>query len=1345
MPADWSRLEPLRPFLPVLAILLAAVFLALCVLAARLLRQQRRGAALRTARRRLLATEPGEGLALFGADVARVAGGAGPYLAPWIGLVGASGPAFDALLPPRTGLPAGFEPTHRMLLERHARLGFCRGGLVLGFEDGLLDSARWEERWRATLAAARRCRGDRALDGLVVAIRAAELSGADRDALAARGEQIYVLLRETQRLTGWRLPVTFVLEGCEALDGFAALAAAVPAMAEARPLGWAVPYALDTAFESRWIREGVESLVERLTLFQLQAGAAIANTGEAAQLGAFIHAVASLADPLTILLTAALRSSAYHEAFMVRGLFLAGGAATGQEARPAAFGPALFETKVFPEHRLPQPAIGEATRRHSQIRWLQALLVAIGLLCAAGAVSLERLRDQEIRTLQILLDDIDQTTGMMRRGTAEDGSSTAEQLRRARALLGTMGHVTVNSLATVAAPTSFLSGTDAQVTSAIGRGWEASILGIVGQSLASRRLYQQPTVSSPRPEDEQQALAGFAQRVVDHAAMIRRFQHLGEKRDIADLEEVLDYALRISLPPSFRNHYELYLDALPGSTSRLIGVTERLASRPDLPSAQEQLRVDFDAQLGAAYQRGPLSRTVEELVDTVHRLRVQGDPAASRQQLADLSRLLEMVSSQLDAGGWKWAIAPQPPSAASLPQPVLDALATIEARIPDGGLIDAPLVSELRARAVAHLQVARNTLLGARLPDGRPILERSDKSLRLAPALTQVREPLAQLLALPLMEPVPVGVPMPVTRPEAGIDWDLAVLERARRLADGLQTRLPATLRPLPPILRPAIESVAAHQLSGHVEALLRQAARPEGAGPGPEIAGFAAAAPTLALLRDSLRQARQPQQAAQLNQAVTVQALRLLRWVENRLAAAAPYQLPDPTLSAWTGTGPLAPVAFQVASVPELAAALAARREFIDGLARGQAQPLLLWLRDPGTGAPAAEAPLIARWQGILEALDRQARGDASGALGQLEAYILVELDRASTEGCQGFRPLPPAGGSNYFAAQQAAIQRAVAARCRTAERNSATEAYARLAADFQAELAGRFPFVARVPPVTGPLAGGTGRGQADPAEVRRFFQLHGRGLPALRDQLAAMPGQTAAEQFVSRLTRVQEVLAPLLTDPSPDAVLAYDIAPAFYTNAAASRGMEGVLEIAVATGDRRLSSREPAGSLTWIAGQPVELALRWAANGPNLPAAAQAREPATLRLRHQGPWALLELLRARAPGTAELATLPDRQPEVLAITVPLRPNPAAAIGGQEASSARLYIRLALTGTVRAPGQPDRRVPIALPAFPWAAPALQSPPLERAASLVRPTPPRPAAVPRRASAPAKRAGEARR
>jgi hypothetical protein len=183
------------------------------------------------------------------------------------------------------------------------------------------------------------------------------------------------------------------------------------------------------------------------------------------------------------------------------------------------------------------------------------------------------------------------------------------------------------------------------------------------------------------------------------------------------------------------------------------------------------------------------------------------------------------------------------------------------------------------------------------------------------------------------------------------------------------------------------------------------------------------------------------------------------------------------------------------------------------------------------------------------------------------------------------------------------------------------------------------------------------------------------------------------------------------MLADPSGHTPLSYQVDVSYFTNPSAASGQNQVLDAAVIVGNQRASSMNGTSRIVWTNGQPLRIQLRWAANAPMVPdSSARSRWPRITGLDADfdfaDNWALLRLLGAQAPDSADLNALQDRAPEVVAFDVPLRRNPNAAIGGNtEVATARVYMRLALTGIAQSPGQPEKAVPVALPQFPTAAP----------------------------------------
>jgi type VI secretion system protein ImpL len=358
----------------------------------------------------------------------------------------------------------------------------------------------------------------------------------------------------------------------------------------------------------------------------------------------------------------------------------------------------------------------------------------------------------------------------------------------------------------------------------------------------------------------------------------------------------------------------------------------------------------------------------------------------------------------------------------------------------------------------------------------------------------------------------------------------------------------------------------------------------------------------------------------------------------------------------------------------------------------------------------------VVARWQSILDTLARYHRSDPSNSLTRLEQFITVDMDKIDLSNCRQLTADGAMAG-DYFAQQLQIIRQAVASRCHIVVHTDSIDRYTSLATRFNAQLAGRFPFAPAVS-LTPAL------GAADPNQVRAFLTEFGADLPALQKQFEnggpyGAAGQPA-EVFLTQLLAVQTAFAPMLADPSGNTPLSYQVDVGFFTNPAEAKAQNQVIDAAVIAGNQRASSMNGTSQIVWTNGQPLRVELLWATNAPMMPDASVHQawpriDGLNAGFDFGGTWALLRLIRAQAPSSADLNALEDRRPEVVQFDVPLKRNPNAAIGGNgEVDTAKVYLRLALTGITQAPGQPAKPVPIALPEFPTAAPLLGRTPSNR-------------------------------
>jgi type VI secretion system protein ImpL len=1253
-----------------------------------------------------------QSLRLASASLQRlVTGGAGVYEVPWVVAVGAGGAELDRLLPEQLLWPPDLAGAHRAALGQVARISFCRSGAVLSFDDGLLDGPDWRRRWQELVRALQSCRPGRPVDGLVVAIRAGELQQSPewQDRLASRGEQIYDLIWSVQRLTGWRIPVFLLVSGCEELTGFDDWVLALPRQARRQMLGWSVPYALDSIFEPKWADEGIAEIGRQLSVAQLLLMMPEPEVGVAEGLLLFPGEVQRLAAPLSLLLTSMLRTSAYHEAFMFRGFFLAGRlpSAAAEESRSDAFAEAVFTHKVFPEHQLAQPAYGEATRRHRQIRLCQIALAAVALLCVIGVMHIRRVASDYLPPVAKLLSQIAQQVNarVVQRTNPLTDVTQRERVRDAAlSLLNGMAAIPIDRVDTIAAPTSVLTFANARVVEAITAGYNVAVLRAAYDALTERPGVVAILEPAPPPgasvPTSRQALSVTVDRIVDYDKYIRIYQRIGAQPKIADLAALMGYALGVQLPAEFTTNYALYEHALSNVHMRPI---QTATVRPMIEGI---LQDRYEGAIKDTFTRDELVNAVAKLSALTADLTTASAQDIGRGLLADTRSTLDTISGLLLQPTYDWL---RNTAGSTSPLPPLNKLKDLEVVRPE--FIDTLVAAGGKAEADT-----RNRLLHATAFDNTPIFAASDSAVALSPPMVSSRRLLDYLFLQPFMRPVATGSAAAAPSAGASINWDIRPLRQAEELAESFLAFGSKGDANLPSSLLQEVRAVAGAAASAQISLLLRAAARPAEVLPDAgsramlqEATGFANALPILVNLRNTLRQAGATTTAGALDAIVSRQAVRLLQQLEDELAAAAPYRLADPTLSFWTGSPPLAESAFGASSPTDLASTLPPRRDFVETLAGNYAAPLVGYLRDPGTSGRPAASGVVARWQSILDTLDRYHRSDPSNSLTRLEQFITVDMDKIDLSNCRQLTADGAIAG-DYFAQQLQIIRLTVARRCGTVVHTDTVDRYTNLVTSFNAELAGRFPFAPAIS-FTPAL------GAADPNQVRLLLTEYGPDLPALQKQfeIGGAYGQAgrAAEVFLTQLGAVQNAFAPMLADPAGNTPLSYQVDIEFFTNPEAAPVQNQVIDAIVSAGNQRASSMNGTSRIVWTNGQPLRVELRWAKNAPMVPDASRRQSWPHINdfsaiFDFTGNWALLRLIRAQAPTIADLNTLQDRQPEMVMFEVPLKRNQYAAVNGDgEVNTAKVYLRLALTGIAQAPGQPAKTVPIALPEFPTAAPLL--------------------------------------
>lgn len=1217
--------------------------------------------------------------------------------------------------------------------------------------------------WDDFLGLCRAYRPQRPFDAIVLAIPCAVLLAADPQGqldLAARAKAIHRRLWLAQNRLALRLPIHLVITECEGLPGFAAFGAALPESMRRAILGWASPYELVAPFRSQWVDAAIDQIGAAVADGCAELCALTPPDGNSSAYFLLPGEIERLRAGLKLFCEELMRPSAYHEPFLLRGMYLTGdssdaaalvSAAGISFAKPADGQPAavpaplplpagdagmpvflrdIFERKIFAEVGLVQ-ASSQRLRRPALNRfaYVAAWAVPVGWAVGLGFATFQLNQlGGELRTYLQALD----------RPLA---ASDARQ--RTVEVLLTLGQLDDRRFRSFFMPGSWAVVDD--VHERLRHRLEQDFANHAFGPLRLAAVAKMVQLTGVQPDADGELIAGarcrlpagWAERTAvrtPNALNLEDLRHyvamLEYLKELDRLNHALQALQRLQKPgmaPASGDDLALVVRVLLGAdlrntatrTAAMFRAAAKDLPEPSLVPLQLAARCSLHVAARDMYDRLFVQNVLLEAEQTVaensNSLLDQAQRGASL--AADL-RLWTNMRAALDAqqsqllpgkGGWMRA------ADASLGGAHRALLARIEANAllgPD----ESKAIERMANDGHALLQSRWTALLAApnAIDGGSAGLawDGEKSSWTFTRERTALHQALGTLLSQPYMkEAAPVRLAqLPV---DATASWDKGQLERAASMADvrkafqtGVWTQLPM------PLQHPAA-SLVDLALVANVHAALAQALTVSDRSL-PSAASDAERAGVLRV-RSLLEELRARPVLQELDAVLVRDALTRLQRMDEVFNAAEVFLPRDRTLAGWQGRkGPLLE-AFAVEDAADLNAYVARQQEFIE-IAGKQVEGVLGQL-----GGAVADDPLVARWQAMVGDLRRYRLKSPTSSLGALEQFVVVGSADIDLGNCAA-RLATRAGArrtTDVFAERLHSLQGALLARCRELAASRYRNDWDRFAEAYNRDLARRLPFAA--PTGAAPAADLDDVGAAlklyDRARAAAAAAASERvdGREAGRDSGRSAPGagvRLAEQQF----GRVRDVLAPLYPVEEGQAA-GLDVAVQFRANPAEEVEANKIIDWTLSVGGASLRRTDPARPLRWEPGQPVVLALRLARDGGAAPR-AEPGQPAmtvaerTVTYRFDDPWALFSFIGAhRQPGAAGAE---DKAP-LLRFEFPLNHEGAAALA-QADTRARVFLRL----NISAPG---KRAPLSWPAvFPAQVPAWQE-----VAGMAAEPPPRPA------------------
>jgi type VI secretion system protein ImpL len=1194
--------------------------------------------------------------------------------------------------------------------------------------------------WRRLLALLRRHRPKRPLDGVVLALPATDLIGPERlsvDELQRKADRLNRKLVDLQRELGMSVPVYLLITKTDAVPGFEGLWRQVPETRRGEILGWSTPGG-ERGFSPGWVREALAGIGAGLVRVQLEVAAdpaAPAASGEQLDgLCLFPHAFRGLEEPLGVLLARLFRNSGYHASFLLRGLYFSGAlepapASLGllPDEAPAAAGPRPILTRdllseiVFREAGLAGPARQVLLARNRALRALQ-IGVAAAMTVALIGVSFAYPRLQgEVAELVPALHQV--SSAMAERRQAElaaagTAGTVASGLQRAffreadaLRLLDVMAGIHASRLYSVFLPTSLVSGLQGRIEGFLTEAFELVVLRAMYLHLDHRaaRLLAVPADGGGGAEagllvEETGAFAALEDFVLglrEIEDQARRLNALGDTGSVASLAELVESIFGVRLPSSFVEEGHLYQRALRRARYERFDAA-RLEGR-----ASTRLREHAWTLYERVLAGGGVGSALSELALDLRALVREGgrDPDADAARLERARTSLAALEALLARPEVAWIASERFHLGARFE--------TLLAEIEASHLFEPGLALEIAEMGEGEFERFQARLLAYRAPVfGTVLAERDGRPQpRLSPLVAGFAEASAELLARPFMAVAGEAALPPRYDPTRPGRWDPARLRRALSLFEEYDRFAATRLEDFPGELRGLVDRLAVERLVAAIGRELRAAwvtggtIEPAGLAPREDtlaarVAGFREAAPSLERLVTVLRQLGAGEARATLDRLATDHALDLLARVDRLVEADAPYDRRG-RLDYWDGVRPAALYAYDAHDPTELRLYLDQERERLQYLFQDLGEPLVTFLSRRDLGRLPEARALTVRWQRMFDELGRYASRRPDSSILALERFVQSDMASVTADNCLeriDFEALSGGGSGDFFVERRVALAESMLMRCLELGIDRAALRFNRLAARFDAALAGRFPFA---DDARRPLA-------VDPETVHAFMLEHRETIAGLREELLDFHGGDAewsrALDFLGALERASAFLFP--DGPAPGAPApAYLVGVDFRAMRERERGGSHIIHWELRIGDERRRQGDDPRPLLWRPGDPVTLTLRWAAQSPLRPA-EDGRDGAvvagdTWRLALRDPWALLRLvalLREEVPGE-------DGEGHLLRLEIPTETTGYEAVALADApTTTRVFLRLGLYAPA-AEGRPGEA--LAMPALPPRAPRL--------------------------------------
>jgi type VI secretion system protein ImpL len=1164
------------------------------------------------------------------------------------------------------------------------------GKMVLNASQTVSD----EDHWTLFLNLLTHYRPKRPLDGVILSIPASELIGEgnlSHDDIMLRAEHLYDKLWQMQRLTGLRIPIYVVVTKCDLVPGFISFCKSIPAHNRRDIFGWSNDKAIDSIYTSEWVEEAFSSINQSLYRVQeeVYADGQIIDGRD----GVFMLPVAfnQLKGGIRTYTDHLFKLSSYHESFFLRGIYFTGDSFIEEplsesvapsklllkvpetklkDKRSLYFIDNLFENKVFREAGLARPVSRALLGSTSVMRFLKIIVFLAVILGTLGLLGSNKQLQNAKLNLVPALTQVEVTLEKIH------GQNIGTDIGRVffddqtQVLLNTMTQISVNQLSSIFIPASWFSSLDTRIGYVMSLAYDQVIL----KSMASQLAYKAEQLVSlnttipitepigkgidPLETPGFYHLKSFVVSIRALELAADKFNQLGMTSSLKDVADIIKYLFNYDMPEGFYTDDSYYIDAFKETNVKIFDFESYRNN------ASIKLHKLFDEFQNSAFDPNKMIPGLARLMTNLYQF------SGARNYTAYDADLLREVYTSLQE------------TIASILNPGLQWLDTdrfdpgpqyeyIMGLIVGSTFFSEDTVSILIREIDQNFINFRKRLATYTSPlfqgghlflvdEGMALSEPSRGALDLKDSLTVFFNEAFMNSAekKTIITAVPIG---------SVLLWDTLRLQQGVSLISIYNNFMNSRLLNMPKILQPMLQKVGSESLIKNLvqfiaDAEVFSAQTAAGTPSSPEdslltqVQNYRASDPYLEQLLFALKAHNANSAFSTLKSLVTDQNYKPLKRLDSILTEEYPYGIKMNSFDWWNGENLAALEAFGVTNLTELKNYLELQRSRINYLAREFGEPLVSFLENINKEGMPGNLPLVTKWEGIIRELNGYDQKTPANGLAELEHYIMNPLNEVTLATCSKYANSENAMSlrNDFFVSILIGLQEKLMKQCKLLSGYVSTDHYSQLSQFFNANLAGKFPFVEKADDIAP---------DANPDDIRTFFEMldtQASGIKSILQQAQSLgaAGKNALT-FIEQMEGIRKFfggyLVPNSTIPSP--AFSFDVT--FRVNESRENRANEILDWEMKVQDTTITMRSPSHKGYWTSGNPMSMVFQWAANSPlqpqdgNAPGFDVQGECATFS--YGGTWGFLRLLRQHHAKPSDFDNLNDEQPITLRFDIPL------------------------------------------------------------------------------------------